>query len=406
MTDPAHAADLLTSTVSDLSTAQDVETITGIVASAVRQLMGSEGATFVLREDDKCYYVDEDAISPMWKGQKFPLTACISGWSMLNRQVVKIRDIYQDNRIPHDAYRPTFVKSLTMAPIRKSDPIGALGAYWKDEHTPDDEEVRLLEVLANSAAVALENLELRATVTRRSDERDDLAVRRDELETSIHTLAHDLRSPLGAMMGYAELLMDEITDDPERALVFAQSICDSAVRMSEQIDRMLALYRITTQPIEAKVVNLTEIGRNLAGALLGKASGRQLEVSIEDDLHAEADPVLARLVLENLIDNAVKYTGRKERARVEVGRVEESGGFTTFYVKDNGDGFDGDAAGELFRPMKRLHTQAEFPGTGLGLASVARIVERHGGRIRAEGEKGVGAAFYFSLPSADLPVAS
>src|SRR5690349_25133351 len=126
MTSAALTGRVLTDAIEQLSTADSVERVTAIVARAARGLMGSDGATFVLREDDKCYYADENAIGPLWKGSRFPLSACISGWAMLNRETVVIPDIYADTRIPHDAYRPTFVKSLVMTPIRTDQPIGAV----------------------------------------------------------------------------------------------------------------------------------------------------------------------------------------------------------------------------------------------------------------------------------------
>ncbi len=149
--------DTLLQAVQELSLARGVEGIQRIVRTAARQLVRADGATFVLRDGDKCFYADEDAISPLWKGQRFPLQACISGWSMLNRSPVVIADIYADERIPHDAYRPTFVKSLVMVPIRTLDPLGAIGMYWADHHHASEREVAAAHALADSAAVALEH---------------------------------------------------------------------------------------------------------------------------------------------------------------------------------------------------------------------------------------------------------
>lgn len=131
-----------------------------IVRQYARPLIGADGITFVLRNGDQCYYADEDAISPLWKGQRFPLTSCISGWAMLNRQLVVIENIYADDRIPHAAYKPTFVKSLAMVPVRIDDPVGAIGAYWARERQPSGEELRTLQRIANSAAVAMTNVAL------------------------------------------------------------------------------------------------------------------------------------------------------------------------------------------------------------------------------------------------------
>jgi putative two-component system response regulator len=144
--------------VQRLSLARTVDDIQEIVRAAARKLTGADGATVVLRDDDRCFYADEDAVSPLWKGQRFPMSACISGWTMENRRPVKIPDIYEDDRIPHDAYRPTFVRSLAMVPIRRLDPVGAIGNYWAERHETSDREVALLQALADSTAVALENV--------------------------------------------------------------------------------------------------------------------------------------------------------------------------------------------------------------------------------------------------------
>ena len=162
--------ELLVSTVQRLSLARDVQAIQDLVKRAARHLANADGATFVLREGDVCHYVDEDAVSPLWKGRRFPLTACISGWVMLNRVPAVIEDVYADSRIPHDAYRPTFVRSLTMMPVRTLDPIAAIGVYWSRHHRSAPRELRMLEALSDSTSLAMENVQvhdrLRATRAR------------------------------------------------------------------------------------------------------------------------------------------------------------------------------------------------------------------------------------------------
>ena len=162
---PSPASDslqLLLDTVGALSLARGLDEVQKIVRRTARRLVSADGATFVLRDLDQCFYADEDAISPLWKGQRFPLEACISGWSMLNRSAVVIEDIYRDERIPQDAYQPTFVKSLVMVPIRTADPLGAIGMYWATPHAATDEEVRLAQALADSTAVALAHVRVLA----------------------------------------------------------------------------------------------------------------------------------------------------------------------------------------------------------------------------------------------------
>jgi two-component sensor histidine kinase len=132
-----------------------VPEIMDIVAHSARTLIGADGITFVLREGDVCHYAEEDAIGPLWKGQRFPMSACISGWCMIEKRAAVVRDIYQDDRIPHDAYRPTFVRSLAMVPVRQDDPIAAMGAYWANSREIQPREVQLLQTIADAASLAV-----------------------------------------------------------------------------------------------------------------------------------------------------------------------------------------------------------------------------------------------------------
>jgi hypothetical protein len=182
----------LVEVVQRLSLARDVPAIQDVVRRAARRLTGADGATFVLRDGDRCYYADEDAIAPLWKGQRFPMSACISGWAMLNRRAAVIPDIYADDRIPHDAYRPTFVKSLVMVPIRTLDPVGAIGNYWARPHNPTPEEVALLQALADTTAVAMENVRVLAELE------DRVRARTAELEAANRQLAAANRDLLAA----------------------------------------------------------------------------------------------------------------------------------------------------------------------------------------------------------------
>jgi diguanylate cyclase (GGDEF)-like protein len=158
----------------DLSLARTQDDVQRIVSSAARELAGSDGAAFVLRDDGKCLYVDEDAIAPLWKGHAFPIENSISGWSMLNRRSASIADIYADPRVPHEAYRSTFVKSLLMVPIGVADPVGAIGNYWAQTRKPSDEEEALLQQLAELTAIAMENVQVCSELERLVRERSAL----------------------------------------------------------------------------------------------------------------------------------------------------------------------------------------------------------------------------------------
>lgn len=144
-----------------LAGAKDLETVQNIVTHAARELVHAAGATIVLREGDQCFYADEDAIAPLWKGQRFPIRECVSGWAMLNRRSATVPDISRDQRVPLDVYRPTFVRSLVMVPVGLDEPIGAIGAYWAVRRRDLGEaQVRQLERLAELAAKAIAEIGL------------------------------------------------------------------------------------------------------------------------------------------------------------------------------------------------------------------------------------------------------
>jgi diguanylate cyclase (GGDEF)-like protein len=176
--------DYLLHAIQALSLAHNLQTVQDIVRHAARRLTGCDGATFVLREGEQCYYADEDAITPLWKGKRFPLDLCVSGWAMLHRRPVIIPDIYTDPRIPIEAYRPTFVKSLVMVPVRSSEPVGAIGNYWATPHQPSRDEVQLLQALADSTSIALENVQMYRELE------DKVCERTQELQQALEQIRH------------------------------------------------------------------------------------------------------------------------------------------------------------------------------------------------------------------------
>ncbi|MEH3138912.1 MAG: diguanylate cyclase [Mycobacterium kyogaense] len=175
--------------IGQLSMTRTVHEIQRIVAATAREVVGCDGATFVLRDHDMCFYADEDAIAPMWRGRRFPVEACISGWVMEHGQPVGISDIYRDDRIPHDIYRATFVKSMVMVPIRRTDPIGAIGCYWAQEREPTDREVALLQALADATSVSLESVALHGVLE------NQLAHRTESLDSTFAAAFEN--APLG-----------------------------------------------------------------------------------------------------------------------------------------------------------------------------------------------------------------
>lgn len=265
--------------------------------------------------------------------------------------------------------------------------------------TPE-EEVRALrlrlerERKAHAVAQAIGEEAIR----RLYDLEEDLRALNRELEAFASTAAHDLRAPLRAIHGFAQALADDYAgqlDEEGRRLL--DRISSAALRMAGLLDALAQLSRIAREDLRRQPVDLSALARSIAAELREREPARAVEFAIADGAVAEGDERLLRLVLENLLGNAWKFTRPRPRARIEFGVDPSIPAKPAFFVRDDGVGFDMARAGELFRPFRRLHPVSEFPGTGVGLATVARIVQRHGGRIWAEASPGRGAVFFFTL---------
>jgi two-component system, NtrC family, sensor kinase len=228
----------------------------------------------------------------------------------------------------------------------------------------------------------------------------ELERKNSELEAFSYSVSHDLRAPLRSIDGFSKLLLDDhagaLNAKGKDYLLLVRA---SAQRMGELIDDLLLLSRVGRAGLVRNRVDLSSIARVAAEELQRKDPDRQVTICIEEPLPVEADDGLMRVLLENLLGNAWKFTANVPAARIEVGTEQKEGG-TVFFVRDNGAGFDMSYAEKLFSPFQRLHTEAEFPGTGIGLATVHRIVDRHGGRIWADSSVDQGATFYFTIPPA------
>jgi signal transduction histidine kinase len=399
--DRMRALEILLDSVKQLSLSRRMESIVDVVRRAARRLGQADGATFVLRDGDQCHYVDEDAIGPLWRGKKFPMSACISGWAMMNKRPAVVPDIYADARIPIAAYRPTFVKSLVVVPIRAAEPIGAIGLYWARERAASSEEVTLLQMLADATSLAVENVQAYQDLERRVRERTaSLEAVNKELEAFARSVSHDLRSPLAVIVGYSDLLADETRTGMAQAdKTKARGIYTAAMRMSELIEDMLRLSQVIQREVEPRPVNLSTLCDEILANLAASAPHRRVETQVEPGLWLMGDIGLMRIAMENLLSNAWKYTSHREHPLIQVGRAASEDESSAFYVRDNGAGFAMEETHRLFKPFQRLHTADEFPGTGVGLATVSRVIEKHGGSIRAEAEKGKGATFTFEVPA-------
>lgn len=384
--------------IQGLSTVTKVEELSQLVTHMARQIANADGTTFVLKENDKCYYFDEYAISELWKGQKFPANSCLSGWSMINKQIAIIPNIYLDNRVPHDVYRPTFVKSVCMVPVRKEDPIAAIGCYWQNETTPTVEQLESLQILADTCAVVFHNIQLKNDLKNELAENATLSVQNRDLEVYLYSLVHDLRNPLAILSGISSILNRSVVSDNKMVVNSLKNMTKTVNQMALQIDKMLALYRVSNSALQKCDVNVSEMAFDISESMKLAYPIPQAEVSIEKNMMAHADVLLLKIILENLFSNAFKYSTKEKLRKISFQMHEETQQERIFVVTDNGIGFDNEKAENLFKPLVRLHAAKDFSGTGLGLSSVAKIIQVHGGRIWAHASENQGSQFYFSLP--------
>jgi PAS domain S-box-containing protein len=218
-----------------------------------------------------------------------------------------------------------------------------------------------------------------------------------ELEAFSYSVSHDLRAPLRAINGFAALILKDCRDRLDTALYGnLQRIWANSERMGELIDDLLSLTRVSRQEVRRQDFDFSVLAGKVAAALAEAHPQRKVHLTVQSDARAHADRGLVQVVLENLVGNAWKFTANADTARIEVG-VERRANKTTYYVRDNGAGFDMDYAHKLFKPFQRLHSREEFEGTGIGLSIVQRIVTKHGGEIWAESVKGQGTVFLFTL---------
>lgn len=238
------------------------------------------------------------------------------------------------------------------------------------------------------------NLELEQRVFERTAQ---LQAANKELESFSYSASHDLRAPLRAISGFSEALLTDYAGKLDaNARDYLERIRSASRRMGQLIDALLSLSRITRQEMRRADVNLSEIAESVVAELRAAQPGRDVHFAIETNLRVNADPALMRIVLANLLGNAWKYTARRDRGLIEFGYARNNGA-SAYYIRDNGVGFEQDFADALFMPFQRLHSRKEFEGEGIGLTTVHRIIQRHGGKVWATGQVDRGATFYFSV---------
>jgi len=272
---------LLVEAIEKLAGAGAIDDVVATLRATARRLIGADGIAVILREDEQCWYVEEDAMGPLWKGHKFPLASCISGWAMLHKETVVIEDVRNDDRIPQDLYRDTFVRSLLMVPVRSNDPIGAIGAYWSDPYRATDEQIATLERLGRATATAMENVRLVAALSKALE---DAELARDELR-------HRVKNAFTAAQALATLALPA-----EHSMALNARIAALA-RAHDLLDEKLAHQESITlaELIEAEL------------APYATESPERLRVAGDDVRLRSAQGVALGLAINELATNALKY---------------------------------------------------------------------------------------------------
>jgi len=298
------------------------------------------------------------------------------------------------------------IRSAFVFPVFVGAEIAGFLEFFSTRKRPPDTELldainsvasqlaRLIERGRTAEKLEQMNLDLEMRVARRTAE---LEAANEELNSFSYTIAHDMRAPIRAINGFSEMVL-QANDGrlDEKSVAHLRRVVAGSRHMSELIDDLLNLARLSRQEMTRCETDLSLLARRAAAALAEAAPERQVELVVQPDINAFCDPGLLRPVLDNLIGNAWKFTGKTAAPRIEFG-AETRDGWTAYYVRDNGVGFDMQYVHKLFAPFQRLHHANEFEGTGIGLATVKKIIQRHGGKVWIESAPGVGTTAYFTV---------
>jgi signal transduction histidine kinase len=393
---PADDVISLLEVAHELSSLRDLSGVMGVVRGRARQLIQADGVSFVLREGDQVFYADEDAIGPLWKGRRFPASSCVSGWAMDHRQTVVIPDVYQDDRVPVTAYRPTFVKSLLMVPIRAQDPVGAIGAYWANAHAADDRERRLMETVAGFAAVAVSNAQL-------YQEARDAVRARDEW---LGLASHELRTPLTPLKLQIESLSRAFSrGTPVSELAPRIRGAERSIeRLSRLVEQLLDYRRFSSMGVSLQLQNVDVAALAAEVCSRFRTDDPVLPVAVDlvspDELWLRCDRFRVEEIVTNLVSNAVKYGA----GQAVVVQLAAHGHGVRLVVADQGQGIRPEDQERIFHPFTRISDSRQ--GVGLGLWIVRSLVQAHGGSIEVDSAPGAGTRMVVSLPSVAEPLSS
>ncbi|MEX2542763.1 MAG: ATP-binding protein [Trueperaceae bacterium] len=335
-----------------------------------------------------------------------------AGYTLRSKEPIIVEDLRTETRFrgPALLVEHGVISGMSVIIYGGEGLYGVLGTHSRQRRPFSSNDIHFIQGVANvlGAAVERRHFEDRLTAAhddleRRVEERTgELTSANEELESFSYSVSHDLRAPLRGIEGFSQALLEDYGDkldaDGNQYLLRVRT---GAQRMGNLIDDLLDLSRFSSVKVSLAEVNLSKLAAATVEDLRQREPEREIDVAIGADLTVEGDEALLRIVIANLLENAWKFTSQRHPARIEVGVICKPDG-DVFYVRDNGAGFDMAHSERLFVPFQRLHGQDAFEGTGIGLATVKRIIGKHGGKIWAESEPGKGASFYFTLGRAKV----
>lgn len=355
---------------------------------------GKEGLEYIMHRAFDCVLVD--MIMPEIDG----IEVCRRIGQMASSRAMAVimltaRETKEDMTQGLEAGADDFVgKSSDMAVLKARIRALLRRKFFSEENRRIGEQLLRKELEVTEARAARELSETRAVLV------EELERKNKELEAFSYSVSHDLRAPLRSIHGFSKAFLEEYSDKIDaQGQHYLDRVCAAARRMGELIDDLLQLSKVGRAELRRKPVDLSALARNVTTELQRGAPERPVQTLIQDEVMAEGDQGLLHVIFENLLGNAWKFTTKASTPVIEFGASMQDG-VLTYFVRDNGAGFDMAYAGRLFTPFQRLHSEAKFAGTGIGLATVHRIVERHGGRVWAQGMIEKGATFFWTLPAA------
>jgi PAS domain S-box-containing protein len=390
---------LLAAATRQLSASLKLQDLLSTICRAAREIADADGATFVLREGDQVYYAEEDASEPLWKGRRFPITACVSGWAILEHKPAIVEDIYTDQRLPIEAYQSTFVKSLVMVPVRSHSPLGAIGIYWAQTQKASEHEVALLEALADAAHISLINAQLYEQTKAAREQAEQANRLKDEF---LATVSHELRAPLNAILGWTRMLRTGNLDEQTYGRAF-ETIERNAKSQAQLVEDLLDVSRIISgkMRLDVQSVEMAPVIQATIDSVRPAADAKSIRLNATLDPRAgpvSGDPTRLQQIVWNLLSNAIKFTPKGGQVQVRLERINSHIELT---VSDTGIGISPDFLPYVFDRFRQADSTLtrHQPGLGLGLAIVRHLVELHGGSIHpySAGE-GQGATFAVKFP--------